>query len=394
MRIAFVTLEYPPRHIGGAGVYAENLVQSLARLGHELRVYVPYLGEKPVSNRPFPNVEIIWVRQSLRGVIGLANFTLKVAKDLERARDMNRVDIVHLNGLAYLVFRDRTRGPTYVSTSHHLVGDVVTKGDLRFQDRIVSFHGETGFFVPLLERYGAHITDYCLAVSQETQEGLRRLYHVPRSTIGVVWNGVAGGDAPSGPQDREEIRKKLHLPEAPILLFVGRIDDPRKGLECLAKALASLPLEWNATLIAVGSGNTERAKELVEHLGIKDRVVFMGRVSQAELWDAYLVADAYICASNHEGFGLTIIEALCAGCPVISTEVGVAREIEHRLAGVVPTKDPKALRDAISKLLMSGKVRPRFSEVVIPYDFSWERCTMQTVAGYEDAIRMRRQMVK
>ncbi len=389
MRIAFVTLEYPPRLNGGAGVYAENLVRSLAELGHEVRVYVPYLGKRPVIDRADANVEVRWVRQPLSGIIGLAFFTLKVAKELECARDTERFDIVHLNGIAFLVFRDRAMGPTYVSTGHHLAGDTAKKGSLRFKDRVASFQGENGFLVPLLERYGAHITDHYLAVSQETREGLQRLYRVPGSAIDVVWNGVDGRAAPSGTHDREEIRERLGLPAAPVLLFVGRVDDPRKGLDNLIKALACFPPERNVKLVAVGGGNAEKARMLAEQLGIKDRVVFMGRVSQEVLWNAYLVADAYICASYQEGFGLTILEALCARCPVISTEVGVAPEIRERLEGVVPTKEPEALRNAISILLMRREARPRFGEVEIPYDFSWKRCAKLTVAGYEKAISMR-----
>ena len=58
MRIAFITFEYPPRLFGGAGVYAENLVANLAKLGHEIEVYVPSPGGGTAVEHPIPSVAI------------------------------------------------------------------------------------------------------------------------------------------------------------------------------------------------------------------------------------------------------------------------------------------------------------------------------------------------
>jgi glycosyltransferase involved in cell wall biosynthesis len=386
MRIAFITFEYPPRLFGGAGVYAENLVANLAKLGHEMEVFVPSPGGGTAVEHPIPGVFVNRFGLSRNWFPGWMSFCLNVTKRLERAKE--KVDIVHINGIGFFAFRDRVKGPAYISTGHHLSGETARKANLRLVDRLQDIQGENGFLVPLVERYGVRFTDRYIAVSQETKGSLQSLYHVPEKLVDVVWNGVDLRGAPTGPQDREALRASLRLPQGPMLLFVGRVDDPRKDLLTIVRALAQGPKELGVNLVAVGSGNAGKAQLLARELGVYDRVWFRGRVSPAELWRTYLVADACVCASKQEGFGLTILEALCAGCKVISTEVGVVQEIKDRMEAVVPVASPDAMASAINDMLgRTGKSEQ--VEIIVPYDFTWERCAKQTLAAYEKAMGTR-----
>lgn len=386
MRIAFITFEYPPRLFGGAGVYAENLVANLAKLGHEMEVFVPSPGGGTAVEHPIPGVIVNRFGLSRNWFPGWMSFCLNVTKRLERAKE--KVDIVHINGIGFFAFRDRVKGPAYISTGHHLSGETARKANLRLVDRLQDIQGENGFLVPLVERYGVRFTDRYIAVSQETKGSLQSLYHVPEKLVDVVWNGVDLRGAPTGPQDREALRASLRLPQGPMLLFVGRVDDPRKDLLTIVRALAQVPKELGVNLVAVGSGNAGKAQLLARELGVHDRVWFRGRVSPEELWRTYLVADACVCASKQEGFGLTILEALCAGCKVISTEVGVVQEIKNRIEAVVPAASPDAMASAINDMLgRTGKSEQ--VEIIVPYDFTWERSAKQTLAAYEKAMETR-----
>jgi glycosyltransferase involved in cell wall biosynthesis len=389
MRIAFVTYEFPPRLVGGAGVYAKNVASNLAGLGHDVTVFVPTVGGEARSERSPEGVEIERIPRPREGLRLLLPFGLKALKSIEGRKGGDRFDVVHLNGLGFVGLRDRGNSSVYVSTGHHLSVETAAKAGLSLAGRLKDFQGENGHIVPLMERYGARLADRFLAVSRETKEDLQRVLGIPAPSIDVVWNGVDGSGAPSGPRDREELRRWLGLPEGPLVLFVGRVDDPRKELLSLVRAVAGLPHRLDAKLVAVGGGSPSKPLELAERLGIKDRLAFPGRLSSEALWSAYLAADLHVCASRQEGFGLTILEAICAGCPVISTKVGVAPEIEDRLADMVPTGSHEALRDAISAFLRERRERPRQGEVAIPHELSWERCAEQTLASYEGAIRLR-----
>ncbi|HUL38727.1 MAG TPA: glycosyltransferase family 4 protein [Methanomassiliicoccales archaeon] len=388
MRIAFITFEYPPRLFGGAGVYAESLVCSLAKLGHEIDVYAPSLTEGELE-RPSPRVKVHRVRIPRDSLTGWISFCLKVTKRLEKARPEERADVVHINGIGFFAFRDRVHGPAYISTAHHLSRETAKKGDLSLGDRILDVGGENGFLIPLVERYGVRFPDRYIAVSRETKGSLMSLYDVPDSLVDVVWNGVDLKGAPIGPQDRESLRSSLGLPSGKLLVFVGRVDDPRKDLTTVIRALAQIPSEARPTLIAVGAGHTAKAEALAKELGVLDRLSFRGRVGPEELWGTYLVADVCVCASRQEGFGLTILEALCAGCKVISTEVGVVPEIRGKIEAVVPFVSPEAMGTAIAEALRGGS-KPSRVEVVVPYELSWERSAKQTLAAYEKAVGSRR----
>jgi len=389
MRIAFITFEYPPRLFGGAGVYAENIVTNLAKLGHEIEVYVPTTDGPSVTEHLMPGVEINRLSISREWFLGLMGFCAKVTRRLERAKGQARVDVVHINSMAFFGLRDRVNGLNYVSTGHHLSGETARKANLRLVDRLQDFNGENGFLVPWAERYGVRFTDRYIAVSMETKLSLRSLYGVSDQQVDVVWNGVDVRGAPIGPQDREELRTSLGLPSEPIFLFVGRIDDPRKDLLSIIRALAKLPMGTKAHLVVVGSGNTTKAEQLAKDLGEEERVIFRGRVSPEELWKTYLVADTVICASKQEGFGLTILEGLCSGCKVISTEVGVVKEIKDRLEAIVPVSSPEALAEAMARTTKHPS-KSRYVEVKLPYDLSWERSVHQTVSAYEKVIEERR----
>ncbi len=384
MRVAFITFEYPPRLSGGAGVYAENLVSNLAKLGHEIEVYVPDLRGNEVEH-PLQRVTVHRVKISRDWMPSWASFCLRVTKHLEKVRGKEGVDVVHINSMGFFAFRDRARGPAYISTGHHLSGETASKANLRLADRVMDINGENGFLVPLLERYGVRFPDRYIAVSQETRASLHSLYQVDGSLVDVVWNGVDDRAAPAGPQDREGLRSELGIPPGPTIVFVGRVDDPRKDFQTVIRALALIPPGKRPTLLAIGSGHIAKPESLAKELGVLESISFRGRVSSEDLWKSYLLSDACVCASKQEGFGLTLLEALSAGCKVVSTEVGVAHEIRDKIHALVPVGSPNAMASAITDAL-EGSSKPLKVEVRVPYEFTWERSAAQTVAAYQKAI--------
>lgn len=383
MRITFVTFEYPPLIMGGAGVYAANLTKELAKLGHEVKV-ITLGGEKDDNSYPYEKDGIIIDRIGGKAsTLSWIALGLKVSKKIDHAPRSQRPDVVHLNSLGYIGLRDKVKGPPYVATAHHLVGEISKRARLRFSDRVMDFFGENGFLIPVMERFGTRFVDRIIAVSRETAEGLQTLYKVDLKRIDIIWNGVSEEIIPEGLIDPEEARRRLGLPAGKIILFVGRADDPRKCLNNIIKAASGIP---DAHVVAVGSGDERKAMELARELGMRSRVKFLGRLSREELWYAYLGADVHVCASQHEGFGLTIIEAMCAGCPVISTDVGIARELSEKLKAVVPINDIPALHSAIVSALSASISTERAKKVQVPEELSWRRCAMETVECYNKSI--------
>lgn len=146
-----------------------------------------------------------------------------------------------------------------------------------------------------------------------------------------------------------------------LLLGVGRVE-PRKGFSAAVEALAELPAE--ATLRIVGPDDGEQAAQLMtlaDHLGVTGRLQ-IGAVPRAELHDIYTSADVFVFTSAwQEPFGLTPVEAMACGTPVVAAATGGAQEYldDEVNCLVVPPRDAAAIAAAVRRLAESPRLRER-----------------------------------
>ncbi len=149
----------------------------------------------------------------------------------------------------------------------------------------------------------------------------------------------------------------------PVGLFVGRLVG-YKGLDVLLRALAGTSLR----VVIVGGGPLQdRLEQDIERLGVSDRALLVGEVSDAELVGYYRAADYFVLPSTTpaEMFGICLIEAMACGTPVISTALttGVKEVNERDVTGlVVAPGDHLALRAAMEKLAGDAALRGRLGE--------------------------------
>jgi len=136
------------------------------------------------------------------------------------------------------------------------------------------------------------------------------------------------------------------------VLFVGRVEDKRKGFDVLETAIANLNGECNRRtfLHVIGTISDDRRKRLLQTLG--ERVKVSGNVSEPELEDAYAEADIFAMPSYYEGFGMPFIEAMRYGVAVIGTNVGGIPAIVPADTGVlVRPGDAAAVGAAIEQMI-------------------------------------------
>jgi glycosyltransferase involved in cell wall biosynthesis len=164
----------------------------------------------------------------------------------------------------------------------------------------------------------------------------------------------------SGGAAKAALRARWGLPaDRPVAVFVGRLRY-YKGLDYLLRAL---PLVPDVHLLLVGGGPMwDRAHALAASLGLMDRVVFTGDVGEMELPGCYLAGDLFALPSHTraEAFGTTLVEAMAAGLPVISTRIqtGTSWVNQDGVTGIViPPCDPSALADAIRTLVANPATR-------------------------------------
>ncbi|MBU3752057.1 MAG: glycosyltransferase family 4 protein [Mycobacterium sp.] len=160
------------------------------------------------------------------------------------------------------------------------------------------------------------------------------------------------------------------------VLFLGRFDEPRKGMAVLLGALPALVEQFpDVEILIVGRGDEDALRaEAGDHAG---HLRFLGQVSDAEKAAALRSADVY-CAPNTggESFGIVLVEAMAAGTPVVASNLDAFRRVllDGKAGCLVPVEDSAALADALIAVLADARLRGRYvraaAAAVQRYDWS------------------------
>lgn len=180
--------------------------------------------------------------------------------------------------------------------------------------------------------------------------------------------------------------------EGPLFLFVGHLRY-YKGVGCLIQALPKLP---NAHLLVVGTGPMERVwREETRACAVQDRVIFAGAVSDAELPAYYAACDVFVLPASErsEAFGIVQLEAMAAGKPVVSTEIGTGTSfvnVNGQTGLVVPARDSSALVSALDRLVQDAGLRERMGaagRARVKQEFTTDRMVDRVMEVYTTVHR-------
>lgn len=197
------------------------------------------------------------------------------------------------------------------------------------------------------------------AISQEERAYLTRL--CPGSAVHFSPTGVYFDIF--SPGDRRSARTACGVePDAPLLLFVGRLIE-EKGVEYLLEAYqdAAKRIKPMPQLVIIGSGPLEDSlRRRADELGVSRTVRFTGNVANNELPQWYRAADVTVIPSLLEWFGAVAVESLACGTPIIGTEAGGLVDIvaEFECGTLVPPEDAAALAEAIVEALTRSPLPP------------------------------------
>ena len=289
------------------------------------------------------------VEPVVAGYGGLGSIAATVAR-LARLIDERAVDVVHANrtlDLALAGTAARIRGVPVISTLHWLgrLSDHPEDGGASLARRLEEMS-------PVL--LNRALADRIVAVSDAVRRSFTSLPGFPASRVEVVYPGldIAGFDAPEA-ASRARARDSLGLGlAAPVLLNVGRLE-PVKGQRHLVPMMVLLRERLpNAVLLVAGGGELhDDLLRQVTEAGLGDAVHLLG--SRPDV-DALLAAsDVLVLASESEAAPLPLFEAMRAARPVVATDVGGVSEIvrDGETGYVVPRADPRALADAVVRIL-------------------------------------------
>lgn len=195
----------------------------------------------------------------------------------------------------------------------------------------------------------------------------------------------------SASRDTGALRAKWGIGNSdPVILTVARLV-PHKGQDVVVRALPRLLTEFpDLKYVVVGEGHDEtRLREIALELGVEDKIVFAGALSEGDLPEAYATATIYAGPSrvdneiNAEGFGISFLEASSSGLPVVAGDSGGVRSaVNDGATGVVlPPRDVEAWTTTLADLLRSDAKRKAFGEAgrkAVEDHFNWDRVADDT----------------
>jgi glycosyltransferase involved in cell wall biosynthesis len=251
-------------------------------------------------------------------------------------------DIIHAhsNKAALLVEMAARRGslPASIVFSVHNFPSYIASGSLK---KMVA---------SLAMRRVINGADAVIAVSRSLKDYLVDAERTEPAKVSVVYNGIdaAAFDAVK-PAEIEQLRSRLGIDHgAPVIGTVGRLI-PSKGIDTLIKAAPDLIHKVPGLKIVIaGSGPLEQSlRAAAASLGLTRDIIFVGHVP--DLRPYYALFDAFALPTRLEAFGLVLVEAMAAGCPVVATRTGGIPEIvKNRETGLlVPPDDPLQLAAAL-----------------------------------------------
>jgi D-inositol-3-phosphate glycosyltransferase len=395
MRIAMISEHASPLvplggvDAGGQNLHVAELSTALAQRGHEVRVY---------TRRYDPNLpDVVDCGYSVQVVHVPAGPDRSLPKDdllpymghfgrwlaAEWERGPWRPDVVHahfwMSGLAALTAR--ARHPVPVVHTYHALGSVKR----RYQgDRDTSPAQRIGY-----ERVLGRQVDQVIAQCSDEINELIAM-GIPRSAIRLVSSGVDTGHfAPGGPQAE---------PSRPggRILSVGRLVE-RKGYADLIEALRLVP---DAEVVVIGGPPAgelhadplaRRLVRLAEQTGVADRFRLVGAVPRDQMPAWYRSSDVLACPAWYESFGLTPLEAMACGIPVVAYAVGgfIDTVVDQVTGVLVRPRDHKALAAALRALLTDPLRRLEYAAASVDRArerYGWDRTAEQLLAVYDHLV--------
>jgi glycosyltransferase involved in cell wall biosynthesis len=404
LRICLLSYRCNP-HCGGQGVYLKNLSRALKDLGHRVEVVVgppqPQLDDDiPFFQLPsldlynpddlfrMPSLKelcqpinlIEWIGVSTMGFPEPFTFGLRARRFLRNKR--KQYDIVHDNqGLSYALLTVKKWLPT-IATIHHpitvdrkiAVRSAPTVWRKMQQWRWYSFIG--------MQKRVSRMLDHIITVSKTAGNDISRDFNISADRFRIIPNGVRTDLFYPIPEITREKNR---------LIVTNSADMPLKGLYYLLRAISKVAQTHPIQLTVVGTPQKNGySQELIQQLGIGDRVTFTGRIADDRFVREYAKATAAVVPSVYEGFGLPVGEAMACAVPVISTTGGALPEVVGDAGLLVPPADHQALANAILTILEQPQLAQKLGRAGyqrVHQHFTWRKAAQKTVAVYREAIR-------
>jgi alpha-1,3-rhamnosyl/mannosyltransferase len=358
----------------GVGTYTANLLQELLRVDSTLRVLLVADQTVPASTALDPKrVRVLTSASRARNNFLWSNFALT------RALRKQRPELFHSPGYTAPLWPPRPA--------------LVTLHDISYAAHPEWYPYPLNAARKLWYRASARRADAILTDSEFSRREILRVYGINPARVFRVHLGVNRTTfrRSEDPDRLIDFRRRYRLPGC-FILHVGDIH-PRRNLDRALAAFhqvrASDPQSRELRFVLVGrkllaGDSLEAALQNESDSGIRG----LGYVEEVDLPLFYSAAAALLFPSLYEGFGLSVLEAMACGCPVIVARGTACEEVAGTAAIAVDPQDVAAMAEAVRALLTNQEVAARYSQAGLARaeSFSWRRTAEETLAVYRKVL--------
>jgi len=387
MKVCMITWEFPPRIVGGIARHCSGLAKALVKEGHEVHVATLGFPGTPMFE-DLENVKVYRVSIEL-GHPHFITWTFIFNHFLEKKIAVLNHDV----GFDVVHIHDWLTAASGITVKHHLDRPLVTTVHSTEVGRARGLRSPDSHLIDGLEWWMTYEANKVITCSNSMRGELENHFRLPTDKIAVIPNAIEISEY-KGNVDREAVRRRYGIgPYERLVLFVGRLV-PQKGVEYLLRAVPTIVRQHGgAKFIVTGDGwSRSHLESIAASTGYSGRIRFLGFVSDSELIELTMSADALVVPSIYEPFGIVALEGMAAGVPVVAANIGgLADIIEHDRTGVlVYPENPESLAWGVNKVLSD----PGYSQWLIhnakkrvQEAYSWEAAARKTSEVYEEVAR-------
>ncbi len=363
MRIAFLTLHFPPVWLAGIELVTYTLASELVKRGHEVHVITALDEGLPEESKENGFTVHRLPYRTQAPLLGLGLFYQKVRRKVIEIDP----EVLHIQNILW-----GWMGAS-INKSHSI-------------PYVVNAHGEDIYREHKLKgpaiRNGVKRAGAVVALNQAMKE---RIESFCQTRVFVVPNGVYF-ERFEHPQLK---RKDIGMGEdAKLIAFVGGLR-PVKGVQYLLQAMPAISEKnEDAICLIIGDGSERaRLQEMAKTLGVGGKVIFLGKVDNQMVAELLCLSDVFVLPSLSEGFALVVLEAMAAGLPLVCTRVRGMPDlvVDDRNGFLVELGDSQQIADRVNLLLESESTRKRMGDQnrLEARNYSWDRVAERFEEIYE-----------
>ncbi|OWY65462.1 glycosyl transferase group 1 [cyanobacterium TDX16] len=240
---------------------------------------------------------------------------------------------------------------------------------------------------------GMKYADRVIAVSNATAKDTTRILDIEPARISVIPNAVEAIFRPLPKVEVESFRDRQEIRSETFCLLNIGVNHPRKNISTILQAVAilvqkGLPIQfWK-----VGADFTNEQKDFIQTHNLTQWIEYFGKPKKSTLIQLYNAADVLVAPSLHEGFGITILEAMACGTPVITSNVSAMPEVVGNAGILVNPSSAVEIADAVIHLYKDSvyyqeMVDKSLNRVKL---FTWKKTAEQVAQVYEQLLTRRK----